>query len=478
MFLKISIRQKILLTFAIFIFVSAWVSFFGYYNFNTLNQKIQIIAKKDTLFNTVLEARRYEKNFFITLDPSHLNAATQYALQALKKLTHLIQEHKSYAASHHLDQQLILIQEYVTALKDLELSLKGVQKATGLKNQILVQAQDKIRRKGRACTVVMEKALRKERALIKDLINESRLYLFLTLGSILGIAMITLLFLLINVNTPLKRIEHAIKKIVKGDYKNIPPIKTGDEFESLAKSLNNLLSEMQRRSEQLVQSEKMAALGTLTSGVAHELNNPLNNISTSLQILLEELEEGDLDYQRQLLSEAEAQVDRAQDIVKSLLEFSRETSFSLTKENIKELVENTLKLIQGELPGKINIHTAIPPDLTGQMDPRRMQQVILNLLLNAIQAMNEQGGDIWIKANYDPASQGVICQVEDNGPGIPPDILPKIFDPFFTTKDVGKGSGLGLSVSQGIVEQHGGQIKVRSRPGQGTNFEIFLPDAR
>ncbi len=226
----------------------------------------------------------------------------------------------------------------------------------------------------------------------------------------------------------------------------------------------------------MVQSEKMAALGTLTSGVAHELNNPLNNISTSLQIVLEELEEGDIDYQRNLLGESLAQVDRAQDIVKSLLEFSRETTFSTSRENIFDLVKNTLKLVQGEVPSSVDIFVEVPEDIEAVVDPRRIQQVFLNLILNAIQAMGKHGGKIFIRAKRDKERGGVVIEVEDNGPGIPEYVLPKIFDPFFTTKEVGRGSGLGLSVSQGIIAKHGGDISVTSEVGKGTCFRIFLPD--
>jgi signal transduction histidine kinase len=274
----------------------------------------------------------------------------------------------------------------------------------------------------------------------------------------------------------LKSIETGIKKIVEGDYNNIPPISSGDEFESLVASLNTMISELNRRSEQLVQREKMASLGILTSGVAHELNNPLNNISTSVQILLEELEDADLEYKKELLTETEGQIQRARDIVRALLEFSRERSFKRKKVKLADLVENTLRLIKGEIPTHVQLTVEIPADIQGEMDPRRIEQVLINLILNGIQAMGA-GGILSIRARAAANEAGFYFEVSDTGKGIPPQDLGKIFDPFFTTKDVGKGSGLGLSVSHGIIKQHGGRIEVKSEVGQGSTFSVFLPSS-
>jgi len=251
-------------------------------------------------------------------------------------------------------------------------------------------------------------------------------------------------------------------------------LSSGDEFESLVASLNTMISELNKRSEQLVQREKMASLGILTSGVAHELNNPLNNISTSVQILLEELEDADLEYKKELLTQTEEQIQRARDIVRALLEFSREKSFKRKKVKLADLVENTIKLIKGEIPTHVQLTVEIPADIQGEMDPRRIEQVLINLILNGIQAM-EAGGILSISACPTANEAGFYFEVSDTGRGIPPQDLGKIFDPFFTTKDVGKGSGLGLSVSHGIIKQHGGRIEVKSAVDQGSTFTVFLP---
>jgi signal transduction histidine kinase len=206
------------------------------------------------------------------------------------------------------------------------------------------------------------------------------------------------------------------------------------------------------------------------------LNNPLNNISTSIQILLEELEEDNIEYKMNLLIEAEKQIERARDIVKALLEFSREKSLSFKKVQFKNLVEKAINLLKGELPSEITVDIKIPEVIEANLDPKRILQVLINLILNSIQAMTE-GGVLTIKAweGMENDIKMLYFQVQDTGHGISNQDINKIFDPFFTTRDVGKGSGLGLSISHSVIEQHGGCIDVESVPGEKTKFTVILP---
>ena len=236
--------------------------------------------------------------------------------------------------------------------------------------------------------------------------------------------------------------------------------------------------ELKKRSDQLIQTSKMASLGILTAGVAHELNNPLNNISTSIQILLEELEEGNIEHQRELLLGSEKEVERAKDIVKALLEFSREKTLNLKRVQLKYFVEKTVSLVKGELPSEIRIHMNVPEEIEAKIDPERFQQVLINFILNSMQAITGDGSisiNAWEGVEED--RKMLYCQVQDTGQGIPMQDFEKIFDPFFTTKDVGKGLGLGLSISHSIIEQHGGRIDVESIPGAKTKFTLSLPSA-
>ncbi|MFW6237072.1 MAG: sensor histidine kinase, partial [Desulfosudaceae bacterium] len=177
---------------------------------------------------------------------------------------------------------------------------------------------------------------------------------------------------------------------------------------------------------------------------------------------------------RELLLDAERQVERTRDIVRALLEFARERDVKSGKSTIRSLVEESIKLIKGELPGSVELHIDIPEDLETVMDFHRMQQVLINLILNAVHAM-KNGGQLIIRASENTDKKEICLEVQDTGAGIPAAHLDKIFDPFFTTKEVGQGTGLGLSVSHGIIKSHGGEINVASEEGRGTTFYICLP---
>jgi two-component system NtrC family sensor kinase len=474
--MKISIRKKIIVVLSLFLLVGGSMWLLNYSKHYLLNQKLQILEKKDDLFNTILEARRYEKNYFLYMGAKNLEDSIAYVRQAEQKLVNIIQRYGRYTVDRNLENKLDNLRQYGKALSDLLVlqQKKGPPETSPDLMETFSKRQENIRTLARNITVDMEEVLTQERRYVNRLILESKIYHFLALVGIVTLSILTVLFLIFNVNRPLKSIESGIHKIVEGDYQNIPAISSGDEFESLVTSLNHMINELKKRNDQLVQSEKMASLGTLTSGVAHELNNPLNNISTSVQILLEELGDADLDYQKELLTETEGQIQRARDIVRALLEFSRKGSFSLKRVNFQEVVDGTLKLIKGEVPTNVQLTVEVADDIQGEMDPRRIEQVLINLILNGIQAM-EDGGVLSIRARQESNEGGFCFEVSDTGNGIPPQDLSKIFDPFFTTKDVGKGSGLGLSVSHGIIDQHGGRIEVKSGVGRGTTFSVFLP---
>ncbi|RLE00996.1 MAG: hypothetical protein DRI99_07965, partial [Candidatus Aminicenantes bacterium] len=223
--------------------------------------------------------------------------------------------------------------------------------------------------------------------------------------------------------------------------------------------------------QQLLTSEKLASIGLLSAGVAHEINTPLTGISSYIQILQKKL--NDSTYQP-ILQKIEKQTERVARIVKNLLNFARNPETSAFQPvNLKESLEEILSLIDYKLKKmniRLDLHLQPVPKIWAQQE--RLQQVFINIILNALDAM-PQGGKLSIQLEQ-KNSQAIIC-IKDTGTGIKPQHLPHIFDPFFTTKGLGKGTGLGLSISYAIVKEHGGQIQVESEVGQGTCFTIYLP---
>jgi signal transduction histidine kinase len=466
--MKISIRKKIFLAFAIFISLSALIWLRSYYSQYVLNQKIQIIERKYDLLNTILEARRYEKNYFLSYDKKNIVEALDYVRKAEDILREILTQYGKYTLAKNLDESISELLAYKESLTNL---LKLQEEGHLLAPPDTIEL---IRKQGRILTSELEKIVQKESQFTRNLIGKSKTIHLLALIPVFILSVSIALFLVFNVNHPLKIIENAITKIARGDFDNIPEIKTGDEFESLVFSLNHMIDELNRRSKQLVQAQKLASLGRLTSGVAHELNNPLNNISTSIQILIEELEEADLEYKKELLTGAEKEVERGKEIVQSLLEFARERTLSLKQVNFKDLVESAIQQIQSQLPDNVQFDIQVPANIQASLGEQRIERVLINLIMNAVHAMKD-GGKIIIRANNEYQREGFSFQVIDTGVGIPKEIISKIFDPFFTTKKVGKGSGLGLSIVYGIMEQHGGNISVVSEVGKGTAFTCFIP---
>jgi two-component system NtrC family sensor kinase len=312
------------------------------------------------------------------------------------------------------------------------------------------------------------------------------LFIFITVAGML--LAIGLGYVVANkISRPVQKLIEASAQVSQGNLSpEIGPI-SESEIGVLQKTFKRMLESIQERDKRqrvesetkLLQSEKQASIGKLAGGVAHEINNPLTGIFTFTHMLLRRKDipedlRGDLETIAQ-------ETERVRKIVKGLLDFSRQTELDRESTDVNRLVGQTVALVENQALIKgVNINFELGqalPMIT--LDRNQMKSVLLNIIINALDA-TEPGGAIAVSTNLsvsgsNPNQKGVQIICSDTGCGIPPENLDKLFDPFFTTKEVGQGTGLGLSVSYGIVERHGGTIRVQSTVGRGSTFTIWLP---
>jgi two-component system NtrC family sensor kinase len=290
-----------------------------------------------------------------------------------------------------------------------------------------------------------------------------------------------------KMSRPVKELIKASNEVSQGNlFPEIGPI-SKSELGVLQKTFKQMLTSLQERDKRqkveseikLLQSEKQASIGKLAGGVAHEINNPLTGIFTFTHMLLRRK-----DIPEDIRTDLETigqETERVRKIVKGLLDFSRQTELDREPADVNRLIRFTLSLVENQALIKgvsLNFEPGEGlPMIT--LDRNQMQSVLLNIIINALDA-TDPGGNITVTSGIGvstshPGQKGIEILCTDTGCGIPPENLNKLFDPFFTTKDVGHGTGLGLSVSYGIVERHGGTMWVQSKVGKGSTFKVWLP---
>jgi signal transduction histidine kinase len=357
--------------------------------------------------------------------------------------------------------------------------------------------QEEIRAVGHHIFVSVEALAKRERRVLETAIQESQWILLISL-LVIGLAIYIIGRHLKRVSvTPLKQLESRLMAIADGRFDHLKPPSRDREFRTFTKVFNRMLRELDIRQKRMLQSEKLASIGILASGVAHELNNPLSNISSSCQLLLEELTEGDPEQLRTWLTQIDRETERGRNIVRTLLDFGRQELFHKTDINLLELVNETLTILVKTLREySAELEVDIPEDLILQLDKQRIQQLLINLIQNA---MNASGDGVHIRISAteckkdpsvipeyaevagnlkcisDYAGRVIRIVVADNGPGIPAENVSKVFDPFFTTNEPGRGVGLGLYIVQEIVKEHDGCLAIASKPDTGTQIIMLLP---
>jgi two-component system NtrC family sensor kinase len=284
---------------------------------------------------------------------------------------------------------------------------------------------------------------------------------------------------------PVEQIVAATARVATGDLNYTIALDKNDEIGALAQSFNDMTHQLAETQRQLFQSDKLASIGRLAAGVAHEINNPLTGVLTYSSYLLKRA-----DGQPEIKDDLDVivrETKRCREIVKGLLDFARQAPPEKRPANVHDIIAHALRIVQNQLASHhIEIKQRLHPELPMiEADANQIQQVLVNLLMNADDAMSEKGGVVTLAtarttgaaagvAGFSPEREYVLIEVSDTGCGIAPKNLPKIFEPFFSTKGQ-NGHGLGLAVVWGIIEKHNGKITVESEVGKGTTFRILLP---
>ncbi len=327
-----------------------------------------------------------------------------------------------------------------------------------------------------------------------------------TVGAMLLVAISSWLFVWRVVDKPINALQNGTEHLTHGDLGYQIEVQSEDEVGALARSFNGMSSqlrtanqeivtwaktledrvaektrELNRAHDHMVRVEKMASMGKLAAVVAHEVNNPLSGILTYAKLLQKWVATGQTTNEKreealQCLDLIASESRRCGDLIKNLLTLSRTAPMNVQPTDLRSVIDRCLLLVRHPLDlGGIELQLKLADDLPLiPCDQAQIEQVLLALTMNAIDAM-PRGGTLWLTSRNHPDQQEVEIQVRDDGAGIAPDVLPQIFEPFVTTKEHGRGVGLGLAISRGIMERHHGRISVESELGRGTVFTLSLP---
>ena len=420
----------------------------------------------------VENARRYEKNYL--LYGTGLDEALTQVQAAHNQLRSMKASVVAFTGAQDFERMEDNLDQYGRLLE--RLAALARQPAEEKQNE-RAEVERELRQHGAQLIADATDLLERERLRLRAAIDTSWIVaasslLFIMLAMVLATYLLTR-----QVGDPLMRFIGYTERIADGDFSPIQPARNyRDEFSRLAVAINRMLFRLKDREAQLARTSRMAAVGTLTAGIAHELNNPLNNISLNAEALHEGLETYNDAEKMKMLEDIVDQVERASATVRNLLDFTRVEKHVFIPLSLEKVVREAGRLLANE--AKINdveLQIDMPEQLPAvEGNPRDLQQVFLNLFLNAIHAMPE--GGVLVVRGRKTEDGAVAVDVTDTGIGIPEENLGSIFDPFFTTKEMGEGTGLGLSVSYGIIQEHNGTLTVHSKVGEGTTFTVRIPN--
>ncbi|MDA8165209.1 MAG: ATP-binding protein [Desulfobacteraceae bacterium] len=467
-----SIRGKLILSVLFISFLGSLASFLTLYSLSRMQGKIALSERFYELNQTILETRRYEKNFLLYGNQADLASALN-ALDQVRASLEVLRA--TPAVSQTMAAMLPRQKSGLDAYADL---MERLHRKEALPAAAYARMREELREQGHILT---QSVLEIDTQARQEVERSARRYrdiaLSVLLFALVSVAGLTLL-LVHWIIGPLRSIRTAAARIMRGELAAIPlepSCHASVECEQLVDALNLMLHALEiTRQNQLVQSAKLAELGRVAAGIAHEINNPLNNICLTAEVLIQELSDLSEPDRQEMVHDILSQADRAREVVHHLLDFSRPRESAAQEEvEVVALLQATLALLHHQIRlGRIRVHTDLPASplpVTG--NPNQLEQVFVNIVLNAIQAMGP-GGTLTLRARE--ADGKVLLDFTDTGPGIPEETRARIFDPFFTTKS--EGTGLGLSVSSAIIREHQGEIVLDSDPQMGTTtFRIVLP---
>ncbi|TVM32530.1 two-component sensor histidine kinase [Oceanidesulfovibrio marinus] len=459
-----TIKRTLILHGVIIIGLLALMGMFAVHDVGTLTTSSRYMEIQEGLNASFLQMRLYEKNYFLFKDD-----------QAMRDILSIIK-----AAGKTLD-----------SFSDAMIPAIGEAKYQALRNSLSqyeheaqliaesgtrdVVAETTLREFGRRLLELSTRLTREERAKIDKIITKAKRGMLASFLIFLVLAVFLTPLIYRRIFSSMKKVTMLARDISKGRFRIIDGKVPDDEMGTVITAMNSMSQELRLREDELVQSKKLGSLGVLTAGVAHEITNPLNNISMIAQTYQEMYDmlprEKRIEFMDQVLSECE----RIRAIVVNLLDFAKPKVASFSPGDINEVINRTLGLVQNMLDvSDIEVHLDLDSGIpTVNMDKHQINQVFVNIITNAIQAM-KPGQDLTIRTTTTEKRDEVHIVIEDTGKGMSPETLSHIFDPFFSTKGV-DGTGLGLSVSYGIVKNHSGTITASSEVDKGTTFEIHLP---
>jgi signal transduction histidine kinase len=478
------IRDKLFLGFGLYLALAVVFGILAYKDLGTISTHLRHLEISDDTTNALLEMRRYEKNYLLYREASSLSEIANY----LTTMKGSIEKIRPEMASNIGAERMAMLDRALNQYEQLvgQFGMPGGRGGTVNAGQGDQAAEERIRATAREIQVYVEENAKEERSDIEAILRISTVLLFVTLAVIVIAGTIINFQLAKSIVTPIHDLERVTKKIARGDFSESIKVRGHDEISLLAESFNQMedkldqamtaldeiIKKLREKQSQLVEAEKLASIGKLAAGIAHEINNPLTSVLTFSNLMLEQCPPDDPRHKRLKLMVKET--DRARTIIRQLLNFGRESVLKPVKIDInRPVTEIAESLVAQEAFKDIELAMRLAEDLPEvYADPAQIGQVVLNILLNSVHAITPPGR---IEVATSLVKDHIEIRFSDTGKGIPEEHLHKIFDPFFSTKDATKGTGLGLAVSYGIIKKHGGDIAVESTVGKGTTFIVRLP---